>query len=262
MSLTIPSARSGLVFPPKSVSKYYYNPVDQQIYAFDSDSTAQAYASGMEELCLESVLPGAAPASCAWYFQTGAADVRERNPMQIYARQKNANGAPIVGWVSNSNVQLVMVRFNVLSMPSLKLMIQDQASASTWYVPGGAGSGLQIFTEKDRQANVWMVRPGTGGGAVDQAQTSLSADPPADWRTDWLAVSKSGPGAIIQPLVKRNGIDVTWVWTLDPTDYYKIFRITPNVDNIRGWLPNSVEFCFETVEVGGTPVGACEAADV
>jgi hypothetical protein len=114
MMLTIPSARSGLVFPPKGVSQYFYNPADQQIYAFDTETNAQAYAAGMEELCLESVLPGAAPVTCAWYFQTGAVDVRERNPVQIYARQKNANGVPLEGWVSNFNVQLVTVRFHSL----------------------------------------------------------------------------------------------------------------------------------------------------
>jgi len=57
----------------------------------------------MEELCLESVLPGASPEACSLYFENGAVDRREQNPVQIYARQVNATGTPITGWLTNTN---------------------------------------------------------------------------------------------------------------------------------------------------------------
>jgi len=97
------------MYPPKYVKnaygeyKYYYNNADKSIYVFASDADAQAFAPNMEELCLESVLPGAAPGVCALYLQTGAVDLGETNPVQIYIRQINATGTPITGWLTSKN---------------------------------------------------------------------------------------------------------------------------------------------------------------
>jgi len=124
-----------------------------------------------------------------------------------------------------------------------------------------------MLTTLSREVYTPVVRPGMSylpdGTTIDQAQPQVvpaPASPDYVWLTNWLVVP-SLAGGVIQPQFVYNGNPVTWTWTIDMTEPYSLFRIFPDLATARRWLPNSMEFCFETVPVGGTPLGACEARD-
>nr|XP_031860042.1 uncharacterized protein CI109_004405 [Kwoniella shandongensis]KAA5527114.1 hypothetical protein CI109_004405 [Kwoniella shandongensis] len=253
--LQIPPNQSGIVKPPKFVGNnqlkltYHYNPTDKQVYAFSSLANAQAYDPGMVELCIESVLAGAEPGICQAYLETGALDVNEKNPIQLYAREIDAEGQAFEGWLGSTS--------NTIQIAS------TQSSAGTWYFPQGPGTELQTYITRDNAVNSVSIFPGTQNypygpitSAIPYVNTELT--PSTNFIAKIFNVPSLSSGSIVTTqFTFNNQLQTTWLWIYSKSNNQ--IRLFPDINSARAVWRDAIAVCVETVVVGQQPVGSCAA---